>query len=97
VQLSERAIAGIISFCFALTGLFVANILLVMMIGEINRKRQGAKLVSYIGFTFPKMLRIFSEYRSSYPAGRLHVYALLAFGLAILGLAGAAIGLGILG
>ena len=95
--MSVRAITGIISFCVALTGLFLANMLLTMMIGEINRKRQGGSLVSYFGFTFPKMLRIFGEYRSSYPSGKLHMYALGAFVLALLGLVSVAVCLRIIG
>lgn len=63
--MSERLIVGmILSFCFAMSGAFLANMFLTMMIGEINRKRQGGNLVSYFGFTFPKVVRIFSEYRS---------------------------------
>lgn len=89
--MSERAIAGIVSFCFVLTGLFLANMFLMMMIGEINRKRDEGNLISYFGFTFPKMLRIFGEYRRSCPCGRLHIYALGAFGLAILSLISVAV------
>ena len=50
-----RLIIGIFSLCFAITGLVVANMFLFMMIGEINRKREGENLVSYFGFAFPKM------------------------------------------
>jgi hypothetical protein len=53
----------IISFGVAVSGIIVANMFLFMMIGEINRKRDEGNLLSYFGFTFPKMLRIFSEYR----------------------------------
>jgi tellurite resistance protein TehA-like permease len=94
--MSQRAIAGIISFCFVLTGLFLANMFLMMMIGEINRKREEANLISYFGFTFPKMLRIFGEYRRSYPNGKLHVYAVGAFGLAMIGLISVAVCLRVL-
>ena len=80
-----------------MTGLFLANTYLTMMIGEINRKRQDESLVSYFGFTFPKMLRIFGEYHHSYPDGRLHIYALTAFVLAIIGLTSVAVCLRILG
>jgi hypothetical protein len=95
--MSARAITGIISLCVAMTGLFLANMFLTMMIGEINRKRQGGSLVSYFGFTFPKMLRIFGEYRSSYPSGNLHVYALVSFALAVVGLVSVAACLRIIG
>jgi hypothetical protein len=92
--MSARVITGVISFCIALTGFFLANMFVTMMIGEINRRRQDGSLISYFGFTFPKMLRIFGEYRSSYPGGSMHIYALVAFGLAIIGLIGVAAGLG---
>ncbi|HLH33670.1 MAG TPA: hypothetical protein VKX41_03285 [Alloacidobacterium sp.] len=97
MQLNTRVITGVISFCIAMTGLFLANMYLTMMIGEINRKRQDGSLVSYFGFTFPKMLRIFGEYRRSYPVGRLHIYALTAFALAIIGLISVAVCLRIIG
>ena len=89
--MSTRAITGIISFCIAMTGLFLANMFLTIMIGEINRKRQDGNLVSHFGFTFPKMLRIFGEYRRSYPDGNRHIYALTAFALAIIGLVSVAV------
>jgi hypothetical protein len=95
--MSTRVIAGIISLCVALTGLFLANMFLTMMIGEINRKRQDGNLVSYFGFTFPKMLRIFAEYHRSYPEGNLRIYALTAFALAIIGLVSVAVCLRVIG
>jgi hypothetical protein len=95
--MNARVITGIISFCLAVTGLFLANTLLTMMIGEINRTRQDGNLVSYFGFTFPKMLRIFGEYRSSYPTGHLHMYALAAFAVAMVALISVAVCLHIIG
>ena len=65
--MSTRVIIGIASFCAVMTGLILANMFLFMMIGEINRKRAEGNLVSYFGFAFPKMQRIFSEYRIKYP------------------------------
>jgi len=95
--MSSRVVAGIVSFCVALTGLFLANMFLTMMIGEINRKRQDQNQVSYFGFTFPKLLRVLGEYRSSYPNGNMHFYALSAFTLAIIGLISVAVCLRIIG
>jgi len=94
---NARVITGIASFCLALTGLFLANTFLTTMIGEINRKRQNGSLISYVGFAFPKMWRIFGEYRSSNPKGKLHVYALAAFALAMAGLVSVAVCLRIIG
>jgi len=95
--INAHAITGIVSFCLVLTGVFIANMLLTMMIGEINRKRQEGDLVSYFGFTFPKMLRSFGEYRRSCPKGKLHVYTLAAFVLAMAGLISVAICLRVIG
>jgi hypothetical protein len=95
--MNTKVVVGLVSFCVAITGLILANMLLVMMIGEINRKRQDDSLVSYFGFTFSKMRRIFDEYRSSCPTGNKHIYAGLAFALAVAGLIGVAAGLGFLG
>jgi hypothetical protein len=97
LPMSIVIIVGVVSFVAALSGVVLANMFLIMMIGEINRKRQDNDLVSYFGFTFPKMVRIFDEYRRSYPTGKLHVYSLSSFGLAIIGLLSAAICLGIIG
>lgn len=80
-----------------MTGVFLGNMFIVMMIGEINRKRQEGNLVSYFGFTFPKMLRIFGEYRSSYPNGKIHFYAFAALALVLVGAIGVAVCLRIIG
>jgi hypothetical protein len=97
MQLTARTVIGIISFCVAMTGLFLANMFLFMMIGAINRKRRDGNLVSYFGFTFQKMLRIFREYRNSYPDENAHIYALAAFALAIIGLISVAVCLRVIG
>jgi hypothetical protein len=87
VQMSPKVIAGIIAFCVAMTGLFVSNMFVTMMIGEINRKRSPGNLVSYFGFTALKMQRIYDEYRRLYPDGKFHRYSSIAFGIAVIGLA----------
>jgi hypothetical protein len=97
MQMSVIAIIGIISFCVFLTGMFLANMFLMMIIGEINRKRQEGDLISYFGFAFPKMLRIFREYRSSYPDGKLHTYSLAAFAIAMSALISVAVCISIIG
>jgi hypothetical protein len=94
---NARVFTGVVSSCMALTGLFLANMFLIMMIGEINRRRQDASLISYFCFTFPKMLRIFREYRSSYPKGKLHSYALASFAWAMASLVSVAVCLRIVG
>jgi hypothetical protein len=97
MQMSARTIIGIIFFCVAMTGAFLGNMTLIMMIGEINRKRQEGNLISYFGFTFPKMLRIFREYRSLYPDGKLHIYNLAALAIMVIGTIGVAVCIGIIG
>jgi hypothetical protein len=97
MQMSARAIIGIIFFCVFMTGMFLANMFLMMMIGEINRRRQEGNLVSYFGFTFPKLLRIFREYRSLYPDGKLRIYLLAAFAIAMSALISVAVCIGIVG
>jgi hypothetical protein len=97
MQMSARAIIGIIFFCVFMTGMFLANMFLMMMIGEINRRRQEGNLVSYFGFTFPKLLRILREYRSLYPDGKLHIYLLAAFAIAMSALISVAVCIGAVG
>lgn len=86
MQMNLWLIIGIIAFCAALSGVILANMFVIMMIGEINRKREDGKLISYFGFTPPKVLRIFSEYRRSYPNGKLHICALAVFVIAMIAL-----------
>jgi hypothetical protein len=76
--MSSRVITGIVAFCLAGSGVFLGNMLTMIMIGEINRKRREGDLVSYIGFTPQKARMIFREYRRLYPDGKLHIYSYLA-------------------
>jgi hypothetical protein len=95
--MSARIIIGIISFSVAMTGAFAANMFLIMMIREINRKRQDGNLVSYIGYTPFKIIRIFSEYRRLYPKGKLHVLTFAAIAVMFIGTVGAAIAFHVIG
>jgi hypothetical protein len=67
-----------------ISGGFLANMFLMMMIAEINRKRPENDLVSYFGFTFFKMRRIFREYRRLYPGGKLHIYSRMSFAVSVI-------------
>jgi tellurite resistance protein TehA-like permease len=87
----------IIAFGVAVSGIIVANMFLFMMIGEINRKRDEGNLLSYFGFTFPKMLRNSVNTARLYPRGTLHIYSLAAFALGVVGLLVVAVGLRIIG
>jgi hypothetical protein len=95
--MSARSILGLVSLSTMISGFVSANSFLTMMIGEINRQRQPENLVSYFGFTFPKMQQIFAEYRSLYPNGTKNIFAMVAFAFAILGLLGCAGVLGFFG
>lgn len=86
MQVNLRLVIGIIAFCLTLSGVILANMFVMIMIGEINRKREDGKLISYYGFTLPKTMQIFDEYRRLYPKGRLHIYALGVFALAMIAL-----------
>ena len=83
--------AGIVLFCIFMTGIFLANILLYMMIGEVNRERRDSNLVSYFWFTLPKMFRIVGEYRRLYPESNIHIYMLISSAVAFASLTGAAV------
>lgn len=95
--MSTRFIAGVILFCLGLSAAILANLFVTMMIGEINRQRGEGNLISYFGFTLPKMRKIFREYRRLYPNGKLHLYALASFAAAMIGLIAVAICLHIIG
>lgn len=91
MQMNRSIVVALIAFCIAMIGLTLANQLFTIMIGEINRKRGEGNLVSYFGFTPPKVQRIFSEYRSSYPSGKLHILSLAAFLVGMSGLVSVAV------
>ena len=91
-----RATIAIIWFCMGLAGCAVANVFLTRMVEAINRKRRAGDLVSPYGWTPSKMLRVFGEYRASYPDGTLHTYALRAFAFMMFCLIGLAFSLRII-
>ena len=86
MQMNLWLVIGIIAFCVTLSGVILANMFVIMMIGEINRKKEEGGLISYFGFSPPKVHRIFAEYRSLYPNGKLHIYALGVFAVAMIAL-----------
>lgn len=89
--MTTRTIIGIVLFGLGTTGVILANMFVMMMIGEINRKRKEGELVSYFGFTFQKFLRVMREYRNWYPDGRLRAYCLIAIGASAIAAVGMAI------
>lgn len=87
MQMSLKVIITVIAFCVAMSGVVLANMFFIMMIGEINRKRQEGKLISYFGYTPTKVQRVLAEYRSLYPIGKFRTYYLLAVALVVIGVA----------
>lgn len=74
-----RVVVGISFFCVGIAAAMVGYIFIMRMIDEINRQREGENQIEYLGSTPPKMLRIFKEYRSLCPNGRLRQYAIASF------------------
>jgi hypothetical protein len=74
MQMSPKAMVAIIAFFVAMSSVVLGNMFFIMMIGEINRKRQEGNLISYFGYTPMKVRRVRSEYRSLYPNGKLRIY-----------------------
>jgi hypothetical protein len=85
VQISIKVVAGVISFCLGTSSTGLSGIYYLIMIGEINRKRQEGNLMSYFCGSF-KMLEILSEYRRLYPGGKLHIYALVSTAIGMIGM-----------
>jgi hypothetical protein len=75
-------IAAIAFISLGISAVFLYVLFTIMMAGEINRKRQD-DLASYFALTPAMALRIFREYRRLYPRGKLHIYALVFFGLGV--------------
>lgn len=95
--MNEYLLAALVSMCLALSGGFLSNMFLLMMIGEINRKKNERDLIPYFGFSPPKMIRVFDAYRKTYPHGRLHIYMLAAFAFVVIGLVGVMVLLTLMG
>jgi hypothetical protein len=89
--MSARVLTGIILFCVSMTGVFLGNLFLFMMIGEVNRKRPDGEQISYFGHHYFKTKWIFGEYRKLYPEGAIHVYVLISIAVAFSGLVGVAV------
>jgi hypothetical protein len=77
---------AIVAICVAVTGLFVGTAFSLLMIEELDRRKQDSLLDSKFMFTRRATLRTFREYRNSCPNGKLHRYALAGYAFAIAGL-----------
>ena len=95
--MNVRAVIGIVAFSVGMAALVTSGHFVMSMIRAINQNRGDAESISYIGSTPFKTVRIFNEYRTMYPSGRLHLYALAAFALQVLAFVLVAVCLGIIG
>jgi hypothetical protein len=86
-----------ICFAVAMSGLAFSNILILAMVGDINRKSSDDSQESYFGYYPQKMVRVFVKYKRFYPSGKLHLYAGLSFSVMVVGMIGVAVSLGIIG
>src|SRR5262245_28975345 len=88
--MSTRMIGVIISMSLIMIGLFVANIFAMLMEDELDRRIPGR-----VGDSFShwRKVRSFSEYRTVCPAGKLHIYSLTAFVIAMTGFVGLSLSL----
>ena len=73
--MSPRDLVALLSLLAALGSAFLANVFIQLMAERINQKG-GAEVPPFM--PPPVMVRVFREYRSLYPAGRLHVYLVTA-------------------
>jgi hypothetical protein len=85
---------GTAALCLVSIGVsaaIVGGFLIFQMTGEINRKRDHDDQLPYFNlppFSLSRM-DIVAEYRRLYPTGRLHLYILITFLVAAVGICGA--------
>lgn len=89
--MNVQFLSGIVALCVAMDGVAMSYLFIIMMIGEINRKRHDRNLVSFLVVTFPKTIRVFREYRQTYPEGRLYIYTWITTLLGFIGMLVAAV------
>jgi hypothetical protein len=85
--MTTRLIIGLVSFCIAVAGVFTGNLLLIEVIGQINKLRPVTRAVPFTRTPFATMtiMEILREYRRSYPASKLHIYAKTCLAVGISG------------
>jgi Bacterial Ig domain len=88
MQMSARAIIGIISICAVGTGSFLAVTFWLLILEELDRKRPEGRRYTQLGFPRVGTPQIVREYRHSYPDGKLHIYVLINLALAMMGMLG---------
>jgi hypothetical protein len=84
IEVKIYAIAAGVLFCLATLGIFLSNLFLIVIIGELNKRRHQSNQLSAF-FLMPwRISAIFNEYRLRYPDGRFlrYVYVCLFVGMA---------------
>jgi len=74
--MSVRQIIFLISISVFVIASFLANMFHMMMVDQINDKRPVENHISHLRHRLPLIMQIISEYRGSYPQGKLHIYTL---------------------
>lgn len=80
-----RYIVGILGFCLCTVGVSLVNTYIGKMIAAINQTKSKDEKISDLGFTYPKIMKIFREYSEIYPNGKLTRSSHVALALAIAG------------
>lgn len=83
--MSARGIIYVISFPCYVIGCFLMNMFQMMIVDQTNDKRQVGNHISHLGRHSPRIIiKMFGEYRSLYPQGKLHIYALVSLALVVI-------------
>jgi hypothetical protein len=90
--MSVVEIIAIISFCAFVIGLFLANMFSLLMNTELYERNQDTNFDRF--HTRLDLFQNSHEYRDSCPDGKLHIYSLAGFALAMIGVIGLAICIG---
>lgn len=77
------AIACSALFGVATFGILGFNLILLVIVGELNRKRQRSNQLSAFFYTPGRISAIFREYRLRYPEGRFLSYAYLCVSITV--------------
>jgi len=78
-----------VCLCLGTSAAIFGTLLMFMMIGEVNRKKDDAHQIPYLSLNPMRRDGMFSEYRRLYPSGRLHIYIFAAFAVMAIGIGGA--------
>lgn len=86
MQMSAVAIIAIIAACLMVSGGLAGNIFGLLIIEEVDRRKPELDLYSSFsrfGRRWDKGLEISRLYRNLYPNGKLHIYEMTCFSVAI--------------